>query len=149
MVFITSDIKKLYGKYLIVSLASAVVMSIYSFVDSIAVGQSVGSIGAASMAVITPLYGVLIFLAILCGVGGSVLYGNARGEGNTEKANALFTRLYCFNGWLNSFCMGSFCFVSRTYFYLFWSRCRTYANGYGICQMVDLVFTSFYFANIY
>ena len=91
MDFITSDIKKLYGKYLIASLASAVVMSIYSFVDSIAVGQSVGPIGAASMAVITPLYGVLIFLAILCGVGGSVLYGNARGEGNTEKANALFT----------------------------------------------------------
>lgn len=72
MNFITSDIKKLYGKYLITSLASAVVMSIYSFVDSIAVGQSVGSIGAASMAVITPLYGVLIFLAILCGVGQAI-----------------------------------------------------------------------------
>ena len=37
MDFITSDIKKLYGKYLITSWASAVVMSIYSFVDSIAV----------------------------------------------------------------------------------------------------------------
>ena len=72
-------------------MASAMVMSIYSFVDTIAVGQSVGPIGAAAMAVITPLYGVLIFLAILCGVGGSVLYGNARGEGNDEKANALFT----------------------------------------------------------
>ena len=37
------------------------------------------------------MYGVLIFLGILCGVGGSVLYGNARGEGKEEKANALFT----------------------------------------------------------
>ena len=91
MDFITSDIKQLYRKYLFASMASAIVMSIYSFVDTIAVGQSVGSIGAAAMAVITPLYGVLIFLAILCGVGGSVLYGNARGEGNDEKANALFT----------------------------------------------------------
>lgn len=91
MDFITSDIKQLYRKYLFASMASAMVMSIYSFVDTIAVGQSVGPIGAAAMAVITPLYGVLIFLAILCGVGGSVLYGNARGEGNDEKANALFT----------------------------------------------------------
>ena len=91
MDFITSDIKQLYRKYLFASMASAMVMSIYSFVDAIAVGQSVGPIGAAAMAVITPLYGVLIFLAILCGVGGSVLYGNARGEGNDEKANALFT----------------------------------------------------------
>lgn len=73
------------------SLASAAVMSVYSFVDTIAVGQSEGPVGAAAMAVITPLYGVLVFLGILCGVGGSVLYGNARGEGKTEKANALFT----------------------------------------------------------
>lgn len=91
MDFITSDIKKLYRQYLVASLASAVVMSIYSFVDTIAVGQSEGPMGAAAMAVITPLYGVLVFLGILCGVGGSVLYGNAKGQGKEEKANALFT----------------------------------------------------------
>ena len=91
MDFITGDIKQLYRKFLTASMASAMVMSIYSFVDTIAVGQSEGPAGAAAMAVITPLYGVLIFLGILCGVGGSVLYGNARGEGKKEKANALFT----------------------------------------------------------
>lgn len=91
MDFVTGDIKQLYRKFLTASMASAMVMSIYSFVDTIAVGQSEGPAGAAAMAVITPLYGVLIFLGILCGVGGSVLYGNARGEGKEEKANALFT----------------------------------------------------------
>ena len=91
MDFITGDIKQLYRKFLTASMASAMVMSIYSFVDTIAVGQSEGPAGAAAMAVITSLYGVLIFLGILCGVGGSVLYGNARGEGKEEKANALFT----------------------------------------------------------
>lgn len=91
MDFITGDIKQLYRKFLTASMASAMGMSIYSFVDTIAVGQSEGPAGAAAMAVITPLYGVLIFLGILCGVGGSVLYGNARGEGKEEKANALFT----------------------------------------------------------
>ena len=91
MDFITSDIKPLYRKYLVASMASALVMSIYSFVDTIAVGQSEGPTGAAAMAVITPLYGILIFLAILCGVGGSVLMSNAKGEGNEEKGNAYFT----------------------------------------------------------
>ncbi len=91
MDFITGDIKQLYRKFLNASMASAMVMSIYSFVDTIAVGQSEGPVGAAAMAVITPLYGVLIFLGILCGVGGSVLYGNARGEGKEEKANALLS----------------------------------------------------------
>lgn len=91
MDYITGDIKQLYRKFLVASMASTMVMSIYSFVDTIAVGQSEGPIGAAAMAVITPLYGVLIFLAILCGIGGSVLYGNVRGEGKDEKANALFT----------------------------------------------------------
>ena len=40
MNFITDDIGKLYRKMLVPSLTGAVVMSIYSFVDTIAVGQS-------------------------------------------------------------------------------------------------------------
>lgn len=91
MDLLNTDMKILYRKYLIASLASAMAMSIYSFVDTIAVGQAEGPIGSAAMAVITPLYGILIFFGILCGVGGSVLYGNARGEGRGEQANALFT----------------------------------------------------------
>lgn len=91
MDFIKGDLKRLYRKYLASSMASAMVISIYSFVDTIAVGQSEGPVGTAAMAVISPLYGLLVFLGILCGVGGSVLYGNARGEGKHEKANAMFT----------------------------------------------------------
>ncbi len=76
MDFVTGNIKKIYETYLMASISSAIVMSIYSFVDTIAVSQSEGPVGTAAMAVITPLYGVLVFLAILCGVGGSVMMGN-------------------------------------------------------------------------
>lgn len=69
----------------------AVVMSIYSFVDTIAVGQSEGVLGTGAMAVIAPIYGVMVFLAIVCGVGGSVMMSIARGEGNREKGDACFT----------------------------------------------------------
>ena len=91
MNFLTSDVRKLYKKFLFASMGSALVMSIYSFVDTIAIGQSEGTVGAAAFAVITPLYGILVFLSILCGIGGSVLMSNAKGEGNEEKGNACFT----------------------------------------------------------
>lgn len=91
MDFLNDNVKKLYRKFLSASMCSALVMSIYSFVDTIAVGQSEGTLGAAAMAVITPLYGIIIFLAILVGIGGSVLMSNAKGEGNEEKGNAYFT----------------------------------------------------------
>ena len=91
MELITGNIRSVYRKYLLASMAGAVVMSIYSFVDTIAVGQSEGPAGAAAMAVLNPLFGIMVFLGVLCSIGGSVLYGNARGAGEPEKANALFT----------------------------------------------------------
>lgn len=36
-------------------------------------------------------YGIIIFLGILCGIGGSVLMSNAKGKGSEEKGNAYFT----------------------------------------------------------
>lgn len=73
------------------SFFSALVMSIYSAVDAIAVGQSEGPIGAAAMAIFTPLYGVLAVIPILIGIGGAVLLSNARGAGDDLKANNYFT----------------------------------------------------------
>ena len=91
MDYLTSSTKALYRKYLTASLGSALVITIYSFVDTIAVGQSEGPAGTAAMAVITPIFGILVFFGILFGIGGSVLMNNAKGEGNEEKGNAYFT----------------------------------------------------------
>ncbi|MCD7748713.1 MAG: multidrug transporter MatE [Oscillospiraceae bacterium] len=91
MELLTSDIRRLYRKFLLPGLGGALVMSIYSFVDSIAVGQSEGPVGAAAMAVVGPLFGVSVFLAIMCGVGGSVLMSEARGQGDWEKGDDYFT----------------------------------------------------------
>lgn len=91
MNFLTDNVKKLYFKFLSSSVLSALVVSIYAFVDTIAVGQSEGPMGTAAMAVITPLYGLFAFFSILCGIGGSVQMSKAKGEGNEEKGNAYFT----------------------------------------------------------
>lgn len=87
----TDNPKKLYFKFLSASILSALVVSIYAFVDTIAVGQSEGPLGTAAMAVITPLYGLFAFFSILCGIGGAVQMSKSKGEGNEEKGNAYFT----------------------------------------------------------
>ena len=87
MNFLTYDIKKLYVKYLLASIGSATVMSIYSFVDAIAVGQAVGPMGTAAIAVLNPFFSIMVFLGILCGIGGAVLMGNAKGEGLEKRVD--------------------------------------------------------------
>ena len=81
----------LFVRYLIPSIGSALVVTIYSFVDTIAIGQGVGASGTAALAVVTPLFSIPIFIALIFGVGGSVLMSVARGGGNVEKGNACFT----------------------------------------------------------
>ena len=91
MDFVKDDVRKLFWKFLVTSLGSALVISIYSFVDTIAVGQSEGPAGSAAMAVMSPLFGISVSLAIMCGIGGSVLMSAARGEGQKEKGDEFFT----------------------------------------------------------
>ena len=91
MDILKDDERMLFRRYMTAAVGSAIVISIYSFVDTIAVGQAEGPAGAAAMAVITPLYGLMVFLAYLCGVGGAVLMSRAKGEGKEEEGNAYFT----------------------------------------------------------
>lgn len=91
MDLLKSPIQKLYRNFLVPSLLSAVVTSIYSFVDMIAIGRGVGPEGTAAISIATPILGIISFFGILCGVGGSVYLGKARGEGATEKSNAYFS----------------------------------------------------------
>lgn len=91
MDFLNGDIKKIYRNYLIPTLGSALVMSIYSFVDTIAVGQYAGAIGTAALAVINPLYILMYVLGSICALGGSVRYGHAIGKGKKDEASGYFS----------------------------------------------------------
>ena len=91
MDLLKDNVKKLFYRFLFPSIGGALVVAIYSFVDTIAVGQGVGPNGTAAVAVCTPLMALTGFLSALFGTGGSVLFSKAQGEGNHEKANAYFT----------------------------------------------------------
>lgn len=91
MDLVTSNARWLFWKYLTTSIFSTMATTIYCFVDTIAIGQSEGPIGAAAVAVITPIWGITTLLAALCGLGGSVRMSVAKGAGEEEKGNAFFT----------------------------------------------------------
>lgn len=91
MNLLEDNIRKLYYKYLIPSLGSAMVMSIYTLTDAIVIGKGVGADALAALSITTPLLCVLMSTGILFGVGGSVQMSVHRGTGNDQKANRYFT----------------------------------------------------------
>lgn len=87
----TDNICKIYFKYLVPSLFSGLVMSIYSLVDMIVVGQYEGAAGTAALACVAPLWAFFCCLSTLFGNGGAVLFSRAKGEGRREESRTAFT----------------------------------------------------------
>lgn len=91
MNLLTDNIKKIYFKYLIPSLGSAMVMSVYTMTDAVVIGKGVGANGLAALSITTPLLCILMSLGILLGVGGSVHMSIQKGRKNERKAFSYFT----------------------------------------------------------
>lgn len=91
MDLLKDNLKKLYFRFLIPSLGSAMVMSIYTLTDAIVIGKGVGADALAALSITTPLLCILMSSGILFGVGGSVQMSVNRGTGNHDKANRFFT----------------------------------------------------------
>lgn len=85
------SLAKTFLKYLASGIGSAVMVSVYSIVDCIMVGQYEGPDGMAALAVITPIWTVIISLGLLFGIGGSVIFAKLRGEGDVRSSNEVFT----------------------------------------------------------
>lgn len=91
MNLLNDNIKKLYFKFLIPSLGSAMVMSIYTLTDAIVIGKGVGPDALAALSFTTPLLCILMSTGILFGVGGSVQMNVFRGLKKESKARCFYT----------------------------------------------------------
>ena len=91
MDFLKDNLKKLYFRFLIPSLGSAMVMSIYTLTDAVVIGKGVGADALAALSITTPLLCILMSMGILFGVGGSVQMNVSRGTGDHNRANRFFT----------------------------------------------------------
>ncbi len=85
------NVKTVYFKYLSAAFGSALISSIYGIVDMAMVGQYEGPSGTAALAVVAPIWNIVYSLGLLTGIGGSVLFGTAKGSGDGKRQNAWFT----------------------------------------------------------
>ncbi|MDE5855517.1 MAG: polysaccharide biosynthesis C-terminal domain-containing protein [Anaeroplasmataceae bacterium] len=85
---------KLFSKYLLASFGSAIVMSIYSLVDALCVGQYEGEVGGAALAVVMPLWTIIFSCGLLFGIGGATLMVERRGRDEIEEGNVFYTTAF-------------------------------------------------------
>ena len=65
MDLLKDNLKKLYLRFLIPSLGSAMVMSIYTLTDAIVIGKGVGSDALAALSITTPLLCILMSMGMM------------------------------------------------------------------------------------
>lgn len=82
---------KLFTKYLFASFGSAIIISIYSLVDALCVGQYEGEIGTAALACVLPLWTIILSCGLLFGIGGATLMVERRGRNENYEANQFYT----------------------------------------------------------
>lgn len=85
-----------YGKLLRFTLPSIVMMmftSLYSVVDGLFVSNFVGKTPFAAINLIMPVLMILGALGFMLGTGGSALVAKTIGEGDSKKANSIFSML--------------------------------------------------------
>lgn len=95
MDLLNGNIRNTYFKYLSAAFGSAIIGSIYSFVDTIVVGRYHGPTGAAALAIFAPIWNILFGLGLLFGIGGAVILSTIRGkQEDIDKQNGYFTTAF-------------------------------------------------------
>ena len=84
-------IKPVFLKYLLAASGSSMVACVFGMIDAMMVGQYHGPVGNAALAVFNPLWSIFYCFGLLVGIGGSVLFANARGQKDEKTAQEYFT----------------------------------------------------------
>ena len=90
-----SPVRQVFFSYLVPSISATLVTSIYILADTMMIGRGVGGSGIAAMNILLPLYNTYFGIGMMCGVGGSVLFGFSRGRGDEKRARSYFTAALC------------------------------------------------------
>ena len=82
--------RTVFYHYLIPSICSTLVTSIYILVDTLIIGQGVGADGISALNIFLPFYSIYMGIGLLFGIGGGVLMSREDGMGNIQKSNQYF-----------------------------------------------------------
>lgn len=84
-------VRKVFINYLVPSVSATMVTSIYIFADTLMIGRGIGATGLAALNILLPMYSTFYGFGMMCGIGGSVLFGFSRGKGEEQEARGYFT----------------------------------------------------------
>lgn len=82
---------KLFINYLVPSLLSTIVASIYIITDTIMVGRGIGANALIALNLLLPMFSAFFSIGYLLGVGGSVLMSVAKGNNEKDLARTYFS----------------------------------------------------------
>ena len=99
-------IRRVFFSYLAPSVSATLVTSIYILADTMMIGRGVGASGIAALNLLLPLYSAYYGIGMMCGVGGSVLFGFSRGKGDEHAARSYFTTALLLAVILAAACIG-------------------------------------------
>ena len=86
-----SDVKEIFIKYLIPSIAGMMGLSLNILFDTIFIGQGVGSEGLAALNIAIPIFNIFSSIALLLGIGGATAVSVSMGKKEYDKVNKIFT----------------------------------------------------------
>ena len=85
---------KVFFNYLIPSICSTLVTSIYILVDTIIIGQGVGTEGISALNIFLPFFTVYNAIGLMFGLGGGILISMEDGAGNKKKSDSYFNSAF-------------------------------------------------------
>ena len=82
---------KEFIKYTLLSIFGTLGVSCYIFTDTLFISMGMGESGLTALNLAIPAYSFMYGFCVMMGVGGGTRYAIARGAGNADKADEIFT----------------------------------------------------------
>lgn len=78
-------------KYVLPTIFAVLLASLYTIVDGVFVSNFGGTTAFAAINQVSPIFMIVAAIGFMFGTGGSALVGKILGEGDTKRANGLFS----------------------------------------------------------
>ena len=132
-------------KFSLPGIIGMVVSALYNFVDTIFVGQGVGSLAIAALTIVFPIQIVMLAIGLMVGVGGASIISRALGKNDHELAAKAGGNAFVLNILINSLLMiPAFIFSDKILIFFGASKdVLPYARDYLSIILFGFIFFSF------
>jgi len=142
---LSGNLRMLLFKFSLPGIIGMVISALYNFVDTIFVGQGVGSLAIAALTIVFPIQIVMLAIGLMVGVGGASIISRALGRNDRERAAKAGGNAFVLNILINSvFMIPAFIFSDKILIFFGASKdVLPYARDYLSIILFGFIFFSF------